>query len=157
MTLCPLIPTEFDQTFDQPCKLLESTETAGQYNFGDEGECCAPTPPPVATAESDGRSPLTTTDDTSEVAAVTARKKAERTAADILARVERIDATHVDEVLTLWKCSRNDGRRRLQDDPHEPIHSDTFGGARNSSVGTWHVSPITEQYPNVVRLISRWM
>ena len=100
--------------------------------------------PQVVPAASSGNAQAPPTDDSAENRTVTARKTAERAAIDLLARMERVGAHQIDEVVSQWGCSKNESRSQLKADPTTEIHSDTAGGTRNSSVGAWHVSHIAK-------------
>mgnify|MGYP007023063117 CR=1 FL=1 len=53
----------------------------------------------------------------------------------------------VEEVAMKWRSSRDDN-------PESAIHSDTVGATCNSSQPTSHVSQITTQYRNMLRMLS---
>ena len=138
--ICPCLPVCEDAPWYDADELKGGVAAAEMHdNSGSKSSWDLP--PPMVPAASSGSAQAPPTNDNAENRTVTARKTAERAATDLLARMERIGAHQIDEVVSLWRCSKNESRARLKDDPNTEVHSDTAGGTRNSSVGTWHVSP----------------
>ena len=153
--ICPCLPVCKDAPWYDADELTGGVAAADlQDNSGNESSWDSL--PSMVPAASSGNTQAPPTNDSAENRTATARKTAERAAIDLLARMERVGAHQIDEVVSQWRCSKNESRNRLKGDPTTEIHSDTAGGTHNSSVGTWHVSHIAEHYPNFVKLLNKW-
>ena len=103
--ICPCLPVCKDAPWYNADELTGGVAAAEMHdNSG--GESSWDLPPPLVPAASSGSAQAPSTDDNAENRTVTARKKAERAATDLLARMERIGAHQIDEVVSQWGCSK---------------------------------------------------
>eukprot|EP00811_Abedinium_folium_P000495 NODE_10453_length_1350_cov_23.103025.p2 GENE.NODE_10453_length_1350_cov_23.103025~~NODE_10453_length_1350_cov_23.103025.p2 ORF type:complete len:280 (-),score=99.78 NODE_10453_length_1350_cov_23.103025:267-1106(-) len=103
------------------------------------------------------------TDEQLEVAGIheCADLRTERRVADEFARKKlsshkKIKDDDVTEVLRLWGFGMNVGRLNVLPKGRRWVYSDTLGVLRRR-MGDWGITPPTLHYPNVVKLLLRWL
>ena len=99
--------------------------------------------------------------DNEDVATITARHNANDIARDILRSGQSLESTELkvmtEQMVMTWKAGKNHGRRKVRTNKDTPVFSDTLGCTKDQALKTYHMSRLTDNYAQFVKVLNLYM